>query len=98
MQVIFSYPSQTRPGVYEPVVKVLKTLLEKEKLLVRSNFFLFQQCFLSFGTNFHHFYQTQNCRLQTISFWKSLIFVVGKRLKTTAMLLVNIGKINSDLH
>ena len=53
---------------------LLKTLWEKEKLLVTSNF--------SFSHSVStHFHQVQNSRLQTISVWKSLKFVVWKRVK-----------------
>ena len=45
-------------------------------------FLLFPQCFLSFLKTFHHFYQIWNCRLQTLSVWKSLNFVVWQRAKT----------------
>ena len=46
----------------------LKTLWEKEKL----QYLLFQQCFLLVGITFCHFYLISNCRLQTLSVWKSL--------------------------
>ena len=56
---------------------LLKTLWEKEKLLITSNFsfphsvfyLLRTVCILS---------QIQSCRLQTLSIWKSLNFVVWK--------------------
>ena len=69
---------------------LLKILWEKEKLLVTSNFtfshsvfyfHLFPQCFLPFQSTFCHFHFIQNCRLQTLSVWKSLKFVVWKRVK-----------------
>ena len=49
---------------------LLKTLWEKEKLLLTSNFSFFQ-CFLPVRRTFCHFHQTLNCRLQTLSVWKS---------------------------
>ena len=55
---------------------LLKTLWEKEKLLVTSNFSFSPQCFLSFRITFCHFLQTLNCPLQTLSVWKSLQFVI----------------------
>ena len=48
---------------------LLKTLWEKEKLLITSNFSFFHSVFC-------HFRQIWNCRLQTLSVWKSLKFVV----------------------
>ena len=44
---------------------LLKTLWEKEKLLV-----LFPQYFLPAGGIFCHFHPFRNCRLQTLSVWK----------------------------
>ena len=49
---------------------LLKTLWEKEKLL------LFPQCFLPVWITCCHIRQIWNCRLQTLSVWKSLKFVV----------------------
>ena len=62
---------------------LLKTIWEKEKLLVMSNF-SFSQCFLPIWRTFHHFRQTQNCRLQNLSVWKSLKFVVWERVNKGA--------------
>ena len=44
-------------------------------------FLLFPQCFLPVWRTFCHFYQIWNCRLQTLSVWKSLKFVVWERVK-----------------
>ena len=44
-------------------------------------FLLFPQCFLPFLKTFSPFHQTRNCRLQTLSIWKSLKFVVWERVK-----------------
>ena len=52
---------------------LLKTLWEKEKLL------LFPQCFLPVRKTFCHFHPIRNCRLQNLSVWKSLKFVVWER-------------------
>ena len=62
----------------------LKTLQEKEKLLVMRNF-SFSQCFLPLSKTFCHFHQNSNCRLQTLSVWKSLKFVVWERVKTVSL-------------
>ena len=59
---------------------LLKTLWEKKKLLVTSNFF-FSQCFLPILRTFCNFHQTYNCCLQTLSIWKSLEFNVWERVK-----------------
>ena len=55
---------------------LLKTLWEKEKLLVTSKFLLFPQCFLPVWITFCHFLQIWNCRLQSLSIPKSLKFVI----------------------
>ena len=55
---------------------LLKTLWEKEKLLVTSNFSFSRSVFYLFGEVFCHFHQIWNSRLQTLSFWKSKKFVV----------------------
>ena len=62
-------------------ISLLKTLWEKEKLLVTSNFSFFPQCFLPRWKIFYHFHPIQNCHLQTLSVWESLKFVVWERVK-----------------
>ena len=59
----------------------LKTLLRKEKLLVSRNFSFSCSVFLSFWRTFCQLHQIQNCRLQTLSIWTSLKFVVSERHK-----------------
>ena len=59
----------------------LKTLWEKEKLLVTSNFSFSHSVFYPFEWTFSQFHQTGNCRLQTLSVWQSLKFVVWERVK-----------------
>ena len=59
---------------------LLKTLWVKEKLLVTSNF-SFAQCFLPVWITVYHFHQIWNCRLQTLSVWRKLKFVVWGRIK-----------------
>ena len=44
-------------------------------------FLLFPQCFLPFQITFYRFLQIQNRRMQTLSVWKSLKFVVWERVK-----------------
>ena len=60
---------------------LLKTLWEKEKWLVSSNFSFSSQCFLSVLRSFCFFHQIGICCLQTLSIWKSLKFVVWERVK-----------------
>ena len=59
---------------------LLKTLWEKEKLLVTSNFSFSHSVFYPFGYTFLYFYHTSNCRLQSLSVWQSLKFVFLERV------------------
>ena len=43
-------------------------------------FLLFPQCFQPVWRTFFHFHQIQNCRLETLSVWKSLKSVVWERV------------------
>ena len=58
---------------------LLKTLWEKEKLLVTNNF-SFSHSVFYLWTIFFHFRQIWSCRLQTLSLWKSLKSVVWERV------------------
>ena len=60
---------------------LLKTLWEKEKLLVTSNFSILPQCFLPVWRTFCYFNQIWNCRLQTLSVRKSLKFFVWEKVR-----------------
>ena len=60
---------------------LLKTLWEKEKLFVMSNFSFSHSVFYPFGKLSGHFHHLQNCCLQNLSVWKGLKFVVWKRVK-----------------
>ena len=60
---------------------LLKTLWEKKKLLLTSNFSFSHSVFFSFGELSVIFHQNQNCCLQTLSVWKSLKFDVWERVK-----------------
>ena len=74
--------SQTSPGFLRVCsTSLLKTLMEKEKLLVTSNFAFSISVFYLFGQLSAIFITIYNCRLQTVSVWKSLKFVVWKRVK-----------------
>ena len=71
--------SQTSPGflhVYS--TSLLKTLWEKDKLLVTSNLSFFPQCFLPVWITLCHFRQIWNCRLQTFCLEESEICRLGK--------------------
>ena len=64
-----------------------KTLWEKEKLLVTSNFSFSHSVFLPVWRTSCYFHQIQDCRLQTISVWKSLKFVVWERVKLNVIMM-----------
>ena len=51
---------------------LLKTL-GKGEIARNEQFLLFPQCFLPIWITFCYFRQIRNCRLQTLSVWKSLI-------------------------
>ena len=57
-------------------ISLLKTLLEKEKLLKNKKFLLLPWFSLLIYRIFCHFHQIWNCHLHSLSVWKSLEFVV----------------------
>ena len=59
----------------------------KGEIAHNKQFLLFLQCFLPIWRAFCHFYQTRNCRLQTVSVRKSLKFVFSERVNRTIRLL-----------
>ena len=72
----------------------------KEEIARNEKFLLFPQCFLSFRTTFGLFYQIYNCRLQSLSDWESLTFVVWKRDNCSCMELESflcMTRLTSDL-
>ena len=69
---------------------LLKTMLEKEKLLVTSNFSFSHSVFYLFGELSAIFIQIQNCCVQTLSVWKSIKFVIWERVNKKKKLFVDI--------
>ena len=61
--------------------KSFENTLEKGEIARHEQFLLFPQCFLPFWRTFCNFHQTYNCRLQPLSVWKRLKFVVWERFK-----------------
>ena len=53
----------------------------KGEITRKEQFLLFPHCFLLVLGTFCHFHRIWNCRLQTLSVWKSLKFVVWERVK-----------------
>ena len=60
--------------------KSFENTVRKGEIACNEQFLLFPQCFLPFRRTFFHFHQIQNCRLQTLSVWKSLKLVVRERV------------------
>ena len=60
--------------------KSIENNVGKGEIARYEQFLLFPQCFLSIWRTFCHFRKVQNCRLQTLSIWKSRKFVVWKRI------------------
>ena len=52
-------------------------------------FLLFPQCFLPVWRTFCHLHQIQNCRLQTLTVWKSQNLVVWQRVKSSTLYSMN---------
>ena len=59
--------------------KRVENTVGKGEIAHNEQFLLFPQCFLLIWKALWHFHQIQNCRLQTLSVWKSLKFVVWER-------------------
>ena len=59
---------------------LLKTVWEKEKLLVTSNFSFSHNVFYPSGELSAIFIKYKNCHLQTLSVWKRLKFVILERV------------------
>ena len=53
----------------------------KGEIARNEQFLIFPRCFLPFWRTFCQFHQIWNCRLQTLSIWKSLKFVVWETVK-----------------
>ena len=60
----------------------MKTTVEKGEIVRNEQFLLLPQCFLTFWITFSHVYQISSYRLQTLSVWKSLKFVVWESVKS----------------
>ena len=81
---------QTSPGFYVSAVQFFWNTVGKGEIARNGHFLLFRLCFLPSWRNFCHIHQIQNWHLQTLSVWKSLKFVVCKRVNQHAN--VSFGK------
>ena len=78
-------PFQNKPWFLRVCsTRLLKTLWEKGEIARNEQFLLFLQCFLPYLSTVYHFYQLTNCRLQNLSIWMSLKFVVWEKVKNIA--------------
>ena len=74
--------SQTSPGFYVSAVYMsFENTVGKGEIARNEQFLLFPQCFLPVWSIFWHFHEFWNYRLQTLSVWKTLKFVVWERVK-----------------
>ena len=72
---------QTSPCFNMSGVQVFENTSGKGEIACQEQFLLFSQCFLPFWITFCQFHKIQNCRLQTLSVWKSLKFFIWDRVK-----------------
>ena len=54
----------------------------KGEIAHNEQFLLFPQCFVPILITFCHFHSIKNCRLQILSVWEGLKFVVWERVKS----------------
>ena len=74
-------PFQNKPWILRVCsTSLFENTVGKGEIAHNKQFILFPQCFLPFWKTFYHFHQTRNCCLQTLSAWKSLKFVIWKRV------------------
>ena len=62
--------------------KSFENTVGKGEIARKEQFLLLPQCFLPTWRTFSSFHQIWNCRLQTLSVWKSLKFVIWERVNT----------------
>ena len=74
--------------------KSFENTVGKGEIARKQQFLLFSQYFLTFRITFSYVYQISNCRLQTLSVWKSLKFVIWKTVKMSSANALNLDRIN----
>ena len=70
------HPFPNKPWLLRVCSTSLLKTVGKEEIARNEQFLLFPQHFLPFWRTFCHFHQIKNCRLQTLSIWKSTKSVV----------------------
>ena len=80
--ILLTYPFPKQALVFTCLQsKSFENTVGKGEIARYEQFLLFPQCFQSVWRTFCHCRKVQNCRLQTLSIWKSLKFVVWERVK-----------------
>ena len=75
--------SKTSPGFHLSAMQVFwKHCGKRRNCSLREISPFLSVFFLCILITFRHFYPIQSCRLQTLSFWKSLKFVIWKRVNS----------------
>ena len=64
--------------------QAFENTMGKGEIARNEQFLLFPQCFHPIWISLCHFRQIWNCRLQTLSVWKSVKFLVWKKVKRLA--------------
>ena len=67
---------------------IFENTVGKGEIARIEQFLLFPQCFLLVWKTICDFHQIRNCRLQTVSIWKSLKFVAWERVKQSSKVWV----------
>ena len=79
LRLIETFPKQALVFTYLQY-KPFENTAGKGEIARNEQFLLFPQSFLPVWRTFCHFHQIQNCRLQTLSVWESLKFVIWERV------------------
>ena len=74
--------SHTMTPFDAPGNKRFENTMGKGEISRNQQFLLFPQCLIPVYRTFCYFHQIQNCRLQTLSFWKSLKYILWEKVKS----------------
>ena len=79
--MIYSHPFPKQSLVFICMQwKSFENTVKKGEIARNEQFLLFPQCFLPVSRTFCHFHWIWNCRLQSLSVWKSEKFVIWERV------------------
>ena len=71
--------------------KSFENTVGKGEIAHNKQFLLLPLCFELFQRNFYHSEQFKICRLRTLSFWKSLKFVIWERVEVLGFCMSDLG-------